>query len=104
MSMKTDKIVRHAEVSEKAIEQYLARCVKQLGGICLKYANAGMVGYPDRVCLLPAGVTLWVELKSKGEKPRAVQVIRFSQMQAIGHPVTVCDSKESVDDLLEPYK
>ena len=44
MSKKIDNIVRHAEVSEKAIERYLAACVKELGGICLKYANAGMVG------------------------------------------------------------
>ena len=42
MSKKIDNIVRHAEVSEKAIERYLAACVKELGGICLKYANAGM--------------------------------------------------------------
>ena len=40
MSKKIDNIVRHAEVSEKAIERYLAACVKELGGICLKYANA----------------------------------------------------------------
>lgn len=104
MSKKIDNIVRHAEESEKAIERYLAACVKELGGICLKYANAGMVGYPDRICLLPGGVTVWVELKSKGEKPRVLQGIRFQQMASIGHPVHVCASKPDIDEVLKPYK
>ena len=67
----------------------MAACVKELGGICLKYANAGMVGYPDRICLLPGGVTVWVELKKQGEKSqRLLQGIRFQQMASIGHPST----------------
>lgn len=104
MKKKIENIVRHAELSEKAIERYLAACIKELGGICLKYANAGMVGYPDRICLLPGGVTVWVELKSKGEKPRVLQGIRFQQMASIGHPVHVCASKAEIDEVLEPYK
>ena len=104
MDKKIDNIVSHAEVSEKAIERYLAESVKKMGGICLKYANAGMVGYPDRICLLPGGVTVWVELKSKGEKPKVLQFIRFKQMASIGHPVHVCASKHDIDELLKPYK
>ena len=42
-------IVNHADVSEKMIECYLCDSVKQMGGVCLKYSNAGMVGYPDRM-------------------------------------------------------
>lgn len=104
MSKKTDKIVRHAEVSEKAIERYLTDSIKMLGGICLKYSNAGMVGFPDRICLLPGGFTVWIELKSKGEKPRAAQTVRFNQMEKIGHRVYVCDSKEKIDEVLEKFK
>lgn len=103
MSNKTDKIVRHADVSEKAIERYLTDSVKTLGGICLKYSNAGMVGFPDRLCLLPGGATIWVELKSKGESPKAIQQVRFSQMAKIGHWVYICDSKEKVDEVLDEY-
>ena len=104
MKKNIKNIVRHAEVSEKAIERYLCDQVKSLGGICLKYANAGMVGFPDRVCLLPGGVTVWVELKSKGEKPKVLQGIRFQQMESIGHPVHVCASKTEIDEVLKPYK
>lgn len=104
MKQSIEKIVKHAEVSEKAIEQYLTGSVKNLGGICLKYTNPGMVGFPDRVCLLPGGITLWVELKSKGQQLRTMQRIRISQMQRLGHTVTVCKSKEDIDRMLEPYK
>lgn len=104
MKKSIENIVKHADVSEKAIERYLADCVKELGGVCLKYSNPGMVGYPDRICLLPGGLTLWVELKSKGEQLKAIQKVRISQMAKIGHAVYVCDSKEAIDEILKPYK
>lgn len=104
MKRSLEKIVKHSEVSEKAIEQYLTDGVKKLGGICLKYSNPGMIGFPDRVCLLPGGITLWVELKSKGQQLRTMQRIRISQMQQLGHMVSVCKSKEDIDQILEPYK
>ena len=104
MNRSIKNIVEHADVSEKAIERYLCDVVKKLGGVCLKYSNPNMVGYPDGVGRRPGGITLWVELKSKGRKPSAVQVIRFKSMERIGHTVHVCDSKASIDGMLEPYK
>ena len=92
------------KTSEKYIERYLVRTVTELGGICLKYSNMNMTGFPDRICLLPNGRTLWVELKAAECKPSKLQVIRFSQMQAIGHPVYVCDSTEKIDELLNKYE
>lgn len=104
MKKSIENIVRHSEISEKAIERYLADCVREQGGVCLKYSNPGMVGYPDRICLLPGGVTVWMELKSKGEALEAVQKVRIRQMGEIGHKVYVCDSKESIDAVLDDYK
>lgn len=97
-------IVKHAAVSEKMIERYLCDSVKQMGGVCLKYSNAGMVGYPDRICLLSGGVVFWVELKSKDGRLNEVQKIRIRQLRSMGHTVNVCRSKEDVDEVLEPYK
>lgn len=97
-------IVKHAAVSEKMIERYLCDSVKQMGGVCLKYSNAGMVGYPDRICLLSGGVVFWVELKSKDGRLNEVQKIRIRQLRSMGHTVNVCRSKEDVDEILEPYK
>ena len=101
MDRKIENIVRHADVSEKAIEAYLVRKVKDLGGVCLKYSNPGVVGYPDRVVLLPGGFVVWVELKSKGRKPNRVQQLRIDQLRQMGHNVAVVDSKDQVDVLLQ---
>lgn len=101
---KIEKIVKHAEVSEKAIERYLVERIKDLGGVCLKYSNPNRIGYPDRVCLLPWDLTLWVELKSKGQTLRTIQRQRIQEMSKIGHFVHVCDSKDAVDKLLESIK
>lgn len=79
----------------------MVKKVKELGGLCLKYSNPGMVGYPDRVILLQGGITIWVELKSRGQKPREIQEIRIQQLRDLGHNVAVVSSKDEVDTLLE---
>lgn len=104
MRKQIENIARHAEVSEKAIERYLADRVKALGGVCLKYSNPGMTGYPDRLCVMPEGKTIWVELKSRGRKPEALQEVRFRQLESLGHRVYVCDSREKVDEVLSNYE
>ena len=104
MSKKIDNIVRHAEVSEKAIEKYLCRRMGELGLPCLKYTNANMTGYPDRLIVLPASVCLWVELKSKGRKPSRTQEIRMEELRKMGHVVWVIDNKPLVDELAEELK
>ena len=96
-------IARHSSESEKAIEAYLVKRVKTLGGVCLKYSSASVTGYPDRIVMLPKGVTVWVELKSAGQKPEKRQVIRIGELRAIGQRVEVIDSQEGVDRLLEEY-
>jgi len=94
-------LTRHKETSEKVIERYLVRRVKDLGGVCLKYYSPVSSGYPDRVCLMPGGGILWVELKSTGRKPTKLQRLRHEQMSRLGFPVSVVDSKQGVDLLLE---
>lgn len=100
MKKSIENIVNHSEVSEKAIEKYLVDSVKAKGGICLKYSNANMAGYPDRLILLPKGRVAWVELKSKGRKPNKLQAIRHQQMEGIGHFVFVIDCKAEVDHVV----
>lgn len=103
MNRSIKNIVEHADVSEKAIERYLCDVVKKLGGVCLKYSNANMVGYPDRVALMPGGLCVWFELKSKGRKTSKVQDIRIDQLARIGHVVYVCDSKESINNVMRNF-
>lgn len=96
-----ESIVRHAEVSEKSIERYLVEQAKQNGMLCLKYSNPNMVGYPDRLLLLPGGGVIWVELKSKGRKPAKIQQIRMAELAAMGHLAKVIDNKADIDELIK---
>lgn len=99
-----ENITRNAEVSEKAIERYLAERAKQIGLPCLKYSNPNMVGYPDRLVVLPAGEVIWVELKSKGRKPSKVQQLRIAGLSEMGHTVYVIDNKADIDKLINSVK
>lgn len=94
----------HAEYSEKVVERHLTERVKALGGVCLKYANANMAGYPDRLVCLPGGRLVWVELKSHGIKPRLLQSLRHAELQRLGFDVRVLDSKAAVDACIAEWR
>ena len=100
MEKKIENIVKHSEVSEKAIEKYLCERMKAVGYPCLKYSNANMAGYPDRVIVLPTQKVVWVELKSKGKKPSKIQQVRFDELRRLGHQVWIADSRQKVDEIV----
>jgi hypothetical protein len=82
---------------EKTIESYLRRKIRKLGGIAAKWVSPNLDGVPDRIVLLPGGKVCFAELKDKGKKPTKKQVLRHSQLKALGFAVYVVDSYESVD-------
>lgn len=102
-------------VRESAIEKYLVKRVKELGGEVRKVTWPGRRGAPDRVVMLPerpelacsmvmtvesAPQTIWVELKAPGKKAEPHQLREHERMRAMGQRVEVIDSKEGVDRLL----
>lgn len=88
-------------MSEKEIENYLVRKIKNKKGIAYKFTSPGNSGVPDRLCLLPNGKIFFVELKSPGKKPRALQINQITKIAKLGQRVYVLDSKEKVDEVLE---
>lgn len=88
-------------MSEKEIENYLVRKIKNKKGIAYKFTSPGNSGVPDRICMLPNGKIFFVELKSPGKKPRALQVNLIRKITNLGQRVYVVDSKEMVDRVLE---
>lgn len=77
--------------SEKSLERKLVERIKAAGGLCLKFASVTEAGYPDRLCLMPHGRTLWVELKTTGRKPTKLQEIRHQELRERGFAVYVVD-------------
>ncbi len=53
---------------EADVEDELSAGMAHLGGLYFKFRPFGIIGVPDRICLLPGGRLIFVELK----KPRGV--------------------------------
>lgn len=51
---------------ENAVEANICRQVKALGGVAWKWISPGRQGVPDRICILPGGRIIFVELKRPG--------------------------------------
>ena len=86
--------------SEKTLEARLVREIEARGGMALKYTSQFHRGIPDRICLLPGGLSIFVELKSTGKKPTKLQQHAMEQLDRMGHPNTVIDSTEKLEELL----
>lgn len=85
---------------EKDIENYLVQQAKAIGALVRKVSWIGLNHCPDRLIMLPR-ITVWVEVKAPGEKPRAGQQREHERMYEHGQTVYVVDSKESVDELIQ---
>ena len=70
------------------------------GGLCEKW-NAGSVGWPDRIILLPDGKLGFVELKSPGKKPRKLQLHRHEQIRRRGFLVFVIDDISQIGGVID---
>lgn len=85
---------------ESALEQAVKRHIEKTGGRCFKWVCPGETGVPDRICVLPAGRIVFVELKRPGRKdglsPRQKKMFRV--LKALGCTAWRIDS---LDDLKE---
>lgn len=85
---------------ENKIERYLQdQCAKR-DWLCYKFASPSNAGVPDRI-VIGAGQVIFVELKRPGGKPRKLQKLVHARMRARGATVCVCDTQDSVDELLD---
>lgn len=103
-ALKNDTDMTENKDCEKAVECRLRKGIEALGGLCLKYTSGITAGYPDRLCMMPGGHSFWVELKTKGQKPRPLQLMCHRRLQALGFLVLVIDTADKVDKLLEELR
>jgi hypothetical protein len=88
---------------ESAVENYLKKQVGKHHGLYWKFVSPSTRGVPDRLCIFPGKPTCYVELKRPGEHPRPDQIFRIGQLQKLGQPVWVVDSKEAADTFIKKY-
>ena len=86
--------------SEKLIEKTLVAEAKTLGGWAIKLLCTYVTGLPDRLVLLPGGVVFFVEVKTTGKKPTAVQRIVHEKLRGLGFNVHVVDSLKQLNQII----
>ena len=91
---------RPSKMRESDIERRLISAVQKEGGLCLKFAPPGMVGFPDRLVLLPGGLVVFVEVKKPGKKPTNLQVHRHGQLRSLGMRVYLLDDQEQIKNIM----
>lgn len=87
--------------SEKSIERKLVELTKLSGGLCIKLLTYQFTGLPDRMCLFPGGIIIFVELKTTGEKPRKIQLAVHKMLRNLSFRVEVIDTIKGVEDLIK---
>lgn len=87
--------------SEKIIERKLVELIKLRKGLCIKLLCDQFIGLPDRLCLLPNGKLVFVELKTTGKKPRRIQTVVHNKLRKLGFRVEVIDTTAKVIELIE---
>lgn len=88
---------------ERDVERKLKVAVEREGGWCLKFLSS-ISGVPDRLCLFPGGVLVFVELKRHGAKPRPLQVRIISKIRKLGFRVEVIDSEQGIQELIKSMR
>ena len=67
------KIMKRNSESEKDLEARLVKEVETRGGMAIKLTSQFHRGLPDRLVLCPYHTMAFVEMKSTGKKPTALQ-------------------------------
>lgn len=83
-------------ISEKDIEKYLTKKIKENGGLSLKWVSPGHKGVPDRIIIIK-GETYLVEVKSPNGKLTPIQNFMQAKIGLCGVKVYVLYSKKEVD-------
>lgn len=78
-------------MQEKTLEQRICRYVRLCGGRAYKFVSPGCPGVPDRLCIMPYGFIVFVEVKRPGRDNglslKQKKIIK--QLRAMGQHVWV---------------
>lgn len=87
---------------EDSIENYFVKRVEEdLGGIALKLEVKGRRGWPDRIAVLPVGVTFYIELKAPRGRLSRLQKLRRAQLEDMNQLYIVLSSKDEIHQWVE---
>lgn len=92
--------IQDKPLRESDIEAYLVKRVERAGGIAYKFTSPQRRNVPDRLVLLMSN-GFFVELKAPGKEPTSAQLREHLRIENLGFNVYVCDSYDSVDEIVK---
>lgn len=95
------KSVPRPVFTEKSIENFLTKGVAKLGGTAYKFNSEQRRAVPDRICVLPGQLVVFVECKRPGAKPTAAQRREINRLRDLGQLATWVSTLEEVKYLLK---
>ncbi len=89
--------------SEREIEAYLVKSVKNKNGLCMKWTSPGNAGVPDRIVIVPGGDVYFVELKAEEKRDNLspLQKNFIQKLENLNCKVRVIASFQEVDEFIE---
>ncbi len=84
-------------------ERDFAKWCKKQDILTIKFTPFGDCGWPDRICIMPGGLHVWMEMKRRGKKPRRLQDHRIQMLRIRGANAHWADCAEDAIEILEGY-
>lgn len=89
---------------ESEVETYLRKEVEKIGGMCKKWVCPGTRAVPDRICIMPDGLVVFVEVKRPGGELRKNQKLFLDELQSLGANAWLISSKKEVELFIDTQK
>ena len=99
MNIVIPKVKKKSE-EETPVEQYLTREIAKLGGTAYKFNSEQRRAVPDRLCVLPGRVVIFVECKRPGKEPTPAQQREIDRLRENCQLATWVSTKEEVNFLV----
>ena len=87
--------------SEKDVEKYLIAQVKEMGGLAYKFVSPQRRSVPDRVCVFPTGIIVFVECKGDFGVLSKGQIREIKRLIDLGASTQVVRNKQDVNTLID---
>jgi Holliday junction resolvase len=89
---------------ESAVERYLIKRIKRLGGQCYKWRAIDNKGVPDRIAVIPGFGMVGIEVKSSTGKLSPIQSYVVNTIKKCGGTCVVVYGRQGVDTFISSLK
>lgn len=86
---------------ESQLERKARLAVERIGGKMPKWVSPGNRGVPDRLTILPGGLTVYVELKAPGKPLEPLQRKWRKDLLALGHRHYKIDCEADIERFIQ---